>query len=54
MMNSLTPKHCNFSFGRIYFTSNDGSRNMFVYPPTLDTLELKKHKGTNYVLIVLS
>ena len=34
----------------MYFTSNDGSENMFVYQPTLDTLELKKEKGTYYVL----
>ena len=32
------------------FTSNDGSQNTFVYQPTLDTLELKKDKGTDYVL----
>ena len=31
------------------FTSNDGSQNTFVYQLTLDTLELKKDKGTNYV-----
>ena len=36
--------------GRIYFKSNDGSQNTFVYQPTLDTLELKKGKGTDYVL----
>ena len=35
---------------RIYFTRNDGSQNTFVYQATLDTLELKKDKGTNYVL----
>ena len=34
----------------MYFTSNDGSQNMFVYQPTLDTLKLKKGKGTDYVL----
>ena len=26
------------------FTNNDGSQNIFVYQPTLDTLELKKTK----------
>ena len=26
------------------------NQNRFVYQPTLDTLELKKYKGTNYVL----
>ena len=33
----------------MYFTSNDGSQNTF-YQPTLDTLALKKDKGTDYVL----
>ena len=33
-----------------YLTSNNGSQNTFVYQPTLDTLELKKGKGTDYVL----
>ena len=37
--------------GRIYFTSNDGSQNTFVYQPTLDTLEFKKDKSTDNVLI---
>ena len=36
--------------GRIYFTSNNGSQNTFVYQPTLDILELKKDKCTVYVL----
>ena len=49
-MNSLTTKDHNFFLGRMYFTSNDGSQNMFVYQPTLDTLELKKEKGTDYFL----
>ena len=34
----------------MYFTSIDGSQNTFVYQPKLDTLELKKDKGTYYVL----
>ena len=34
----------------MYFISNGGSQNMFVYQPTLDKLELKKNKGTDYVL----
>ena len=34
----------------MYFTSNEGSQNTFAYKPTLDTLELKKDKGTDYVL----
>ena len=29
---------------------DDGFQNMFVYQPTLDTLELTKRKGTDYVL----
>ena len=33
-----------FFLGRIYFTSNDGSQNAFLYQPTLDTLELKRTK----------
>ena len=32
----------------MYFTSNDGSQNTFVYQPTLNTLEVKK--STDYVL----
>ena len=34
----------------MYFTSNEGSQNMFVYQTTLDTLKLKKEKGNDYVL----
>ena len=48
-LNSLTTKD-NFFFGRIYFINNDGSQNMLIYQPTVDTLELKKDKGTDYVL----
>ena len=46
----LSTKSYNFFLGRIYFTSNDGSQNTFFYQPTLDTLELKKYKGIDYVL----
>ena len=49
-LNSLISKDYNFFLGRIYFTSNDGSQNTFVYQPTLDTLELEKDKGTDYVI----
>ena len=49
-LNSLITKGYNFFFGRIYFTSNDGSQNTFVYQQAIDTLELKKDKGTDYVL----
>ena len=36
---------------RVYFIGDDGSQNRFTYQPTLDTLELQKDKGTDYVLI---
>ena len=49
-LNSVTTKDYNFFLDRIYFISNDGSLNTFVYQPKLDTLELKKDKGTDYVL----
>ena len=49
-LNSLITKGYNFFLGRIYFTSNDGSQNKFLYQPTLDALEFKKDKGTDYVL----
>ena len=39
-----------FFLERMYFTSNDGSQNTFVYQSILDTLELKKDKGTDYSL----
>ena len=34
----------------MYFTSNDGSQNTFVYQPAIGLSELKKHKGTDYFL----
>ena len=48
-LNRLTTKDYNFFLGRLYFASNDGLQNMFVYQPTFDTLELKKGEGTDYV-----
>ena len=36
--------------GRIYFASNDGSQDTYVYRPTLNTLKLKKDKSADYVL----
>ena len=48
-LNSLKAKDYNFFLCRIYFTSNDGSQNTFVYQPTLDALESKKGKCTDYV-----
>ena len=50
-LNSLITKDYIFFLGRMYFTSNDGSQNKFVYQPTLDTFELKKDKRNDYVLI---
>ena len=38
-LNSVITKHYNFFLVRTYFTSNDGSRNTFVYQATLDDLE---------------
>ena len=43
-------KYYNFFLGRIYFTSNDGSQNTFVYQLTFNLLELKNDKGTDDVL----
>ena len=34
----------------MYFTSNDGSQNTFVYQPTLGALKQKKDKGTDFAL----
>ena len=48
-LNSLITKGFDFFFDRIYFTSIDGSQNTFAYQQTLDTLELKKDKGTVYI-----
>ena len=41
-LNSLTTKNYNFFLGRMFFTSNDGSQNTFVYQLALDTLELEQ------------
>ena len=40
--NSLITNDYNFFLSRMYFISNDGYQNIFVYQPTLDSLELKK------------
>ena len=48
-LNSLITNDYNFVLGRMYFASNDGSQNTFVYQPTLDTLELKKDKSIDYI-----
>ena len=48
-LDSLITK--NYSYrGRIFFTSNDESQNIFVYQPTLNVLELKKDKVTEYTI----
>ena len=49
-LNILKTKDYNFFLSRICFTSKDGSQKMFVYQPTLHTLELKKDKDTDYFL----
>ena len=46
-LNSLVTKDYNFSLGRNYSASNDGSQNTFVYQTKLQRLELKK---ANYSL----
>ena len=38
----------------MYFTSDDGSQNMFVYQATLDTLGLKKDKSIDCVISLKS
>ena len=47
---SLLTKDFIFILGRIYFTSNDGSPNMFAYKPTFSVLELKKTRVLNILL----
>ena len=49
-LNSLITNDYNFFFNKMYFTSNEWSQNTLAYQPTFDTLELKKDKGTDYVL----
>ena len=48
-LKSVIAKDYNFFLGTIYFSSNDGFQNTFVYQPALDTLELKKDKRNDYV-----
>ena len=36
--------------GRVYFTSNYGFQNIFLYQPKIDILEVRKDKGNDYVL----
>ena len=49
-LNSQTTKYYNFLSSRLYLTNDNGSKDTFVYQPTLDTLELKKDKGNDYIL----
>ena len=49
-LDSLITNDYRFFLDRMFSTSNDGSQNTFAYQPTLDTLELKENKGTDYVL----
>ena len=49
-INRLITKDYNLFLGRIYFKSDDGSENTFVYQPRLVAIELKKDKCTGYVL----
>ena len=46
-INSLITNDYIFFLGRMYFTSNDESQNMFGYQPTLATLELKDEYTDN-------
>ena len=39
-----------FFLGKIYFTSNDGSQNVFDCQPTFNVLELKKDKCTENII----
>ena len=47
-LNSLRTNDYNIFLGSIYFKSNDGSQDMFVNQPTLDTLELKRETNGVY------
>ena len=49
-LDSLITKDYGFFSGWIYFTSNYGSQNMFVYQPTFNVLELKIDKFAEYII----
>ena len=51
-LNSLTTKNYNFFLGRMFFTSNDGSQNTFVYQLALDTLELEQRIKVLIIFLV--
>ena len=46
----FSTKDYSFFLGRIYFTSDDVSHNMFAYQPTLNVLELKIDRGTENIV----
>ena len=48
-LNSIITTDCIF-LGRMYFTSNNGSQKTYICQPKLYLLELKKDRGTDYVL----
>ena len=43
-------KKLNSLITNVYFTSNDGSQNMFIHQPTFNVLELKNDKSTEYII----
>ena len=47
-MKLQAPNSSNFC-GKKFF-GGDGFQSMFVYQPTFNVLELKKHKSTEYVI----
>ena len=52
LLNKFRPismKGYSFSLGRIYFTSNGGLQNMFVYQPTFSTIK-SQETNAEYVL----
>ena len=49
-MKQSNNKRLQFFFARICFTSNNGSQKTFANQPTLDKLESKKDKVTDYGL----
>ena len=47
---NLSAKDYNFFLSKIYFTSYNGSQNMFFYQPSFTVLELNKDRGTGYII----
>ena len=46
---AMSTKEYGFFFGRIYFTSADGLKNMFIYQPTLSMIKYH-HTRNNYII----